>query len=164
MAKIYVLPQVEFDELCKKECWIDDTADKLQDKAFISIIGTQECRTYYLEEPNVSHWFKKNHSNVLNLDFDDLSEDIVWKGHTFKAMTENQAHKMFQFIEVNKGKDFYIHCRAGISRSRAVGMFIANFYNDIYKDSDDVKTSIFNHQVYRLLTNEHYKKYKEEDK
>lgn len=84
------------------------------DKAFISIIGTEECRKYYLEE-DTNHWFNNcTEDNVLNLEFDDVNEDIViWKGHTFYGITDEQAEQIVDFIEKHKGKDFYIHCRAG---------------------------------------------------
>ena len=47
------------------------------DKAFISIIGTEECRKYYLEE-DTNHWFSNcTEDNVLNLEFDDVNEEEV---------------------------------------------------------------------------------------
>ena len=73
---------------------------------------------------------KKNHINVLNLEFDDVTEDTEFNGHLLKAMTEEQAQKCVDFIENNIGKHIYIHCRAGISRSGAIAKFIVEFYNE----------------------------------
>ena len=71
---------------------IDDNIENIKDTAYISIICTEECRKYYLED-DTAHWFVKEHPNVLNLDFDDIVEDRMYKGHLFKAMSEEQAEK-----------------------------------------------------------------------
>ena len=80
------------------------------------------------------HHFMENHKNVLNLEFDDVEKDIEVGGYSFKAITDEQAEAIVKFIIDNKGKDFYIHCLAGISRSGAVGTFIFDFFKD-----DDTK-------------------------
>lgn len=123
--KIEVLSHFLFEEKCKEDGLNDGNVEDEKGKAFIDIIGTEECRRYYLME-ETQHYFN-NSSNVLNLEFDDLSEDIEYEGHIFKAMTMEQAEKTVDFIEkmINDGvTHFRICCRAGMSRSRAIAEFI----------------------------------------
>lgn len=130
MAKhvIEVMSHKDFDYDMKMSGLNDDNVENVKDIVFISIIGTEDCNKYYLNEPDTKHWFSKNHTNVLNLEFDDISEDREYKGHLFKALSIDQAKQIVEFINrnINDGAiTFKIHCRAGISRSRAVGEFIA---------------------------------------
>lgn len=139
---IIVLSHFDFDRYCKDHKLNDSNVEKESDFAFISIIGTPEVLEYYLQEPQTYHWFKKNHQNVLNLEFDDVSEDRQFeyknrydksmKLHAY-AMTEGQAEQCIKFIEDNLGKTFIIHCRAGMSRSVGVGRFIIDYYEQ-YND------------------------------
>ena len=92
---------------------------------------------------------------MLNLEFDDLGEDFKWNGHVFKTITWNQAKTLYDFIKANLGKSFIIHCRAGMSRSQAVGCFIYDMFNDVYPEEDtDTYTLLrqhLNHEVMRKL-------------
>lgn len=133
---IIVLPQVDFDQYCEDNDITDENVETQKDKAFISIIGTSEVLEYYLHEPHTEHWFKQEHPNVLNLEFDDVSEDREFEyknGHGevkivhAYAMNEKQAESIYNFIENNKGKTFVIHCKAAFSRSPAIGWFIHDF-------------------------------------
>lgn len=154
----------DFDVMCYKNALNDDMVNEVNSThAFISIIGTEECRKYYLED-DTTHWFKKEHNNVLNLEFDDVTEDLDWNGHLFKAMTEEQANRCVDFIEKNKGKNFYIHCKAGISRSGAISRFIFDFYNEkkCYYESDFEYFNRHirpNNHVLTLLKRAYYKKH-----
>ena len=149
----------DFDEICETNGWNDDNVEELTDKAFISIISSKECQKYYLEE-NEAHWFKRDHPNVLNLEFDDITEDTIYHGHQFVAMTEDQANKIFDFTEKNIGKNFYLHCRAGISRSGAVCTFILQMYQDIYiQHFSDMCRMRPNIHVLTLLKRCYYEKY-----
>jgi hypothetical protein len=156
---IEVLPHRVFDEQCEKLKLDDSNVENMADTAFISIIGTKDCLKYYLDEEDTKHWFNENHSNVINLDFDDLPcDEIEWKGHTFKGMSMEQAQQLFEFIENNIDKSFKIHCRAGFSRSQGVG----NFINDFYKGEFESDTLLPhpNKEVYRKLSRCYYKKYR----
>lgn len=148
MKTITVISQYGFDQLCMDNSWDDTNVDNLN-YAFISIIGTEACNKYYLEE-DVKHWFDNSHTNVLNLEFDDIAYDTIdWKGHTFSGMTDEQAKQTVEFINKNSDKNFIIHCRAGFSRSQAVGRFI----NDIYKN-EFISTTLletYNRYVYSKL-------------
>ena len=120
----------DFDNECLTHGWSDSNVPP--DIAFISITGTVECQKYYLEETE-EHYFKLPHPNVLNLEFDDLpKEKLKWNGHTFLGITKEQALQTKKFIEQNLGKDFWIHCRAGASRSQGVVRFILDIYGDLY--------------------------------
>lgn len=155
---IEVLPQRVFDEKCEKEKLTDDNVEELKDMAFVSIIGTPECLIYYLDEGDTKHHFEKEHPNVINLDFDDIGYDeFEWEGHIFKGMSDEQAQRLFDFIEKNIDKSFRIHCRAGFSRSQAVGNFINDFYPKQFKS--DTLLSHPNKEVYRKLSRCYYKKY-----
>ena len=72
-----------------------------------------------------NHWMPST-SNVLNIEFDDID------GHSnnYKCAFNNKdAEKIIDFIIRNKDKNnFYIHCGAGISRSGAVALFVADMF------------------------------------
>jgi len=168
---ITVYPHNEFDVFCYKLGLNDDNVEKDTSHVFISIIGTKECLKYYLEEDDTTHWFSKEHPNVLNLEFDDIGQDeIEWKGHIFKGFSDEQAQKAFDFIEKfieeakEKGSDarrnFVIHCRAGMSRSQAFGAFLKDFYPEYFTAKYDNLLPHPNKHVYRKLSRCFYKKYK----
>ena len=164
MIKIKVYSQFLFDEKMK-DMGLNDRNVEETNMAFISIIGTRECLEYYLDEGKTKHFFK-NHPNVLNLDFDDISVDVNYNGHIFRAMTMEQAEDAVNFIELvlERGVDeIDIHCRAGYSRSRAVAEFIYRYCkeHDIeveYEDRNDY-TTMLNQGVLRRLNHAYWKKY-----
>lgn len=161
--KIIVLSHYIFDEKMR-EMGLSDENVEGQNMAFISIIGTPECLTYYLDEGDTKHYFK-DHQNVLNLDFDDIGDDVLYNGHLFKTMTMEQAEKAVEFIEsvIEKNPDtVFIHCRAGMSRSRAFAEFIYRFCrdNDIqleYSERNDY-TTMYNYGVLSRLLHAYWKK------
>lgn len=163
--KIEVLSHYLFDEKMK-ELNLNDSSVEDTNVAYISIIGTQECLIYYLDEGNTKHYFK-DHENVLNLDFDDIEDDVMYNGHHFKTLRIEDAERSIDFIEkmIEKGVEkFYIHCRAGYSRSRAYGEFIYRYCqeNDVeveYSDRDDYNTML-NSGVLRKLNHAYWKKHR----
>jgi hypothetical protein len=155
-----------------KKMGLDDSNVENSNMAFISIIGTPECLKYYLDEGDTKHYFA-DHPNVLNLDFDDIGTDVMYNGYHFKAMRMEQAEKAIEFIEnlivknVNAPKTIYIHCRAGMSRSRAFGEFIYRFckengFDVEYEDRNDY-TTVLNQGVLRRLNNAYWKKHNMND-
>jgi len=168
-GKIVVLSQYLFDEQMRDWGLNSQNVENVKDTAFISIIGTKECLEYYLDEGDTKHYFMNNNKNVLNLDFDDTSTDVNYDGHIFKAMSMKQAEQAVDFIEdmVNDGRTtFCIHCRAGMSRSRAFAEFIYRYCQehnvDIeYEDRNDY-TTILNQGVLRRLNHAYWKKHKME--
>jgi hypothetical protein len=128
--KVTVLSRRKFDEYCRKNNIHDYNVDDLNGKmAFISIIGTEDCRLYYLHDEEEQHYFTKEHPNVLNMEFDDLDEDIEKDGRHYLAINEQQAERIVDFIEHNINSDFFIHCRAGVSRSQGVARFLQDAYD-----------------------------------
>ena len=117
------MSQDRFDKMCLKRKINDYNVDDLTNEAFISITGTNG----YIPD---KHYFLNNHKNVLNVEFDDVDKDTKIADLLFKAITQEQADRIVNFIAQNIGKDFYIHCTAGISRSGAVGSFIHDFFNN----------------------------------
>ena len=68
-------------------------------------------------------------SKVLTVVFDDVTDkDKKFEGKTLKLIDGDTALKILDFIEINKNKNFLIHCAAGISRSAAVALFINRYY------------------------------------
>ncbi len=166
MAKIRitVLSHYLFDEKMIKMGLDDDNVEN-ENKAFISIIGTPECLKYYLDEGNTEHFFK-DHPNVLNLDFDDIADDVMYNGHHFKTMRIEQAERAIQFIEdnINNGvESFDIHCRAGMSRSRAFAEFIYRYCQehdiDVEYEERDNYTTVLNYGVLGKLNHAYWKKH-----
>lgn len=163
--KLKVLSHYLFDEDMKEMNLNDNNVEDVN-MAFISIIGTEECLKYYLDESDTKHYFK-DHPNVLNLDFDDISTDVNYNGHIFRTMSMEQAEKAVDFIEkvIHSGIECIEgHCRAGMSRSRAIFEFIYRYCieHEIdveYEDRNDY-TTMLNYMVLRKLNNAYWKKYK----
>ena len=169
IPQIIVLGQAQFDEYCHENGYVDETVEKDDTKAFISIVNTETCLKNYMEDFETKHWFETNHSNVFNVDFDDISRDsFEWHGYTILGMSDQQASDMVDFIERNMEgevrKDFIIHCRAGVSRSQAVGMFLWDYYGDYFYDNTKwLETSYehvgYNKHVYYKLKKAYLKKH-----
>lgn len=162
---ISVFSQTDFEEKMYK-LGLDsfNVSETNDDKAFIQIIGTPECRKYYIGV-DVTHYFVNCDSpNVLNLEFDDIDTDeINWGGHVFKGISDEQAKAMVEFIDRNKGKDFYISCKAGKSRSQGICRYILDIYGHEYgydeKEScrKDNPCLTPNMRVVTMLKKEYYK-------
>ena len=157
MKKIEVSSHLRFEEKCKAMGVNDENveSEKFSEYAFIDIIGTRDAIEKYLHEPNTKHWFDREHPNVLNLEFDDVSEkEFEYNGIIFKGFTQEQARKSYEFILNNSNKDFIICCRAGLSRSQAFGNFIHDYFGGY--DSEFLLDTP-NYYVYTQLTREHLK-------
>jgi protein tyrosine/serine phosphatase len=141
LKKIYVLSQFSFDEIAKENDLDDDNVELFKDTAFISIVNANgydgDMQNRY--DSDDLHWFKKNHDNVLNLEFDDVESDVALDGtNQYTAFSEEQAREVVEFIDKNKNKTFLIHCLAGISRSGAVGRFLYDYYPWVDREWFDV--------------------------
>ena len=157
MKKIEVSSHLRFEEKCKAMGVNDENveSEKFSEYAFIDIIGTRDAIEKYLHEPNTKHWFDREHPNVLNLEFDDVSEkEFEYNGIIFKGFTQEQARKSYEFILNNSNKDFIICCRAGLSRSQAFGNFIHDYFGGY--DSESLLDTP-NYYVYTQLTRDHLK-------
>lgn len=119
MAKLWCWCQEEFDQAFKN-------SGLPENSCAISIIGTPEVLTEYLEEPETTHALPDG-PNVLNLEFDDITEpEIFRKGIHAYGITDKQAEQVVKFLEraVRLGLDIYVHCRAGYSRSQAIVRYV----------------------------------------
>lgn len=129
------------------------------DIAYISIDATDECAEFYLLEDNF-HYLPSD-DNVFNVDFDDLDADREYKGHVFKAISQEQADEMVGFIDKNTDKHIIVHCKAGQSRSQGVFRYIMDCYPDFYEECEENKVNPCitpNAEVVRKLKRAYYKK------
>lgn len=123
MKKCWVYSNCEFNYLMREKGWIDGNTP--EDSAFISI-----CDPDYTDlDLELYHWFKQDSDNVINLDFADIGTYQLFE---VKGMSDDQSGQLYEFIKRNLGKDFYIHCAAGMSRSQGVARFITDCFPDIY--------------------------------
>lgn len=132
MMKITIMSQQMFDDRMQELGLCNDNVEG-SGMAFFSIIGTEECLKYYLEAEDTVHYFSNGHPNVLNLEFDDVSDNLMYKGHLFMAMNDEQCKEAVRFIkeQVDNGVNEIIgHCWAGVSRSRAFAEFICRYCED----------------------------------
>ncbi len=80
---------------------------------------------------------------VLTLYFDDVEE----AGGGCRLINKSQAKQIINFIQEHQDVDtLLIHCYAGVSRSRAVGVFAREMLN-----IPPTKDVVFNDYVYFLL-------------
>ena len=145
MIQCYIYPHRLFDIVMSENNWNDE--NRPEDSAFISICCLPEIKKGYLEavkKETDEHWFKENHENVLNVDFDDiLMEKAETEYGTAYGMTDEDAKKIIEFIDNNKDKkNWYLYCRSGRSRSVATGMFIKKYLNEKYNINVRVRTPI----------------------
>lgn len=127
-----------FKKILETNNWNDSNLP--DNVAFISICCTETENSSY-----ETHLLSDNHDNVINLDFDDINgytlkdqfpgDDYV-KDNPARGLNDEQGLQLVKFIENNIGKDIYVHCSAGVSRSQGVVKFILEYYNDYYKESD----------------------------
>jgi|LakMenE01Jun11ns_1017448.scaffolds.fasta_scaffold8944012_1 predicted protein tyrosine phosphatase len=124
MMRTRVLSKLKFDEILPRMGITNDTVGNF-DAAFISISNPDSAHTAY---------FDGNRKNVLNLVFDDATDEENQRLSTLgltelQLFTRKQAQEIIDFMEVNRDREtVYVHCSAGRSRSGAVGTFI----NDVW--------------------------------
>jgi len=129
-VKVYCYSKKKFGLLCEERGWNDDNPPV--DTAVISICCKPEVTENVLGGDD-AHWFSREHDNVLNVEFDDITEDSKYisdpgMGFTAYGLDDRTADRIVKFIEGHRGMDFIVHCRAGKSRSQAVVRYIADFY------------------------------------
>lgn len=132
--KILVFSHKDFNKFCKENNFNDYNVDNETDYAFISIINTEECQKL-LKTTDEEHWFKEPHNNVLNLEFEDITDNdkrLDEYGEYLTLFDSEMASKIIDFVEEHLGKTLVIHCKAGRSRSQAVFRFITDYYDDVY--------------------------------
>lgn len=95
------------------------------DVAFISIWSASEEK-----EDNGPPTLKEGWAEVLRLPFDDHEpERKVPDTSGLQAFTMDQAREVLAFAEKHEDKTIFVHCRAGVSRSVAIGDFISQQFS-----------------------------------
>lgn len=121
---VKILSKNTFDSYVSSLGVSDVNITKITDMCFISITDT---------DGHLEPYFKSDHENVLNLQFDDCSEDVqipiigTDEIRPVVAMKTGQAQSVIDFVDRHKNRIFIIHCTAGVSRSGAVGTFVSNY-------------------------------------
>ena len=118
--KIHVLNRKEFEALLISRYDNTYSIEKDEHNCYISIHNYDQAM------------MEDNHSNFLNLWFDDITDDELYNEKYYPSctlFTEKQARLIIDFCGENQSKEnLFVHCFAGISRSGAVGTFI----NDVW--------------------------------
>lgn len=127
--KTICLSRPDFEKLCIENNWRESIPENIR---IISIGETSECSDYYNRyEPH----FLDSSEKVLNVDFDDIpSETFEYSGIVFKGITPELSERIVKFIRDSQDCDFYIHCRAGKSRSQAVTRFILDTFPETHPE------------------------------
>lgn len=110
--RLNVYPHFQFDMEMMKNGWKTNVPENV---AVISICNVND---------GTVHYFPMSSENILNVDFDDVGENEI------NCLDIQTAKTIVDFIEKNIGKDFYIHCTAGKSRSQGIARFILDMYPD----------------------------------
>ena len=95
MKRLYVYSKSDFLEFLCNNNWLNKFPERT---AVISICNVGE---------SYNHMFNDNYENVLNVEFDDVSE----KDPNF--IDKETAKRIVEFIDKNISCDIYIHCDAG---------------------------------------------------
>lgn len=117
-----------------------DKAKDLSDIVFISISASKECAfDHFLDITEADHYLPES-NRVLNLNFDDITEDFTFKNEcgediTYHAISMSQAKQIIDFVDNNKRKHIILHCRAGKSRSVGVARAIFDCYSEFYEEN-----------------------------
>lgn len=75
------------------------------------------------------HFIQHNSEKCLSLKFSDVTGEVTVKQHKYMPPRKEDIYKILDFISKNLGKDFIIHCHAGVSRSGAIAYFLHEAYN-----------------------------------
>jgi len=118
---------------------------------FISIFTEQEGGAPYVPDHLLPH--------TLRLDFHDIDEPFICVEHpdpaqgSYHGMSMDQAKEVVAFAEKHKDASLVIvHCAAGVSRSGAVGSFLAEYYGVGWEDFKRMNPQISpNQYVLKLL-------------
>jgi len=77
----------------------------------------------------------RNSSKILTVQFSDVTCNTLVDRTLFTPLDTPTALKIIDFIELNKEKNFIVHCKAGISRSAAVCLYINIMHGHILKSN-----------------------------
>lgn len=101
-----------------------------------------------------SHWRK-----ILSLRFDDITKEEQ-KSEIFVLFDESHADKIWDFVrDVDTDEVINIHCAAGISRSVAVGVVLADSLGRDLIIHTGVDSRFMNHHVSAVLKRRMWKEH-----
>ena len=162
MQKLYCYSAQTFKQIMDDNKWTNKTLPS--SVACIEICATPDVLEHYGNYFSLADkpWFMERKGfgpvpeNVLKLNFDDITEEVVVIDDRKFAwgMNVDQAKQIVEFIDKNINKDFYIHCHAGKSRSQAIVRFILDFYPDHdweTRPENPCRAELINWRVYSLL-------------
>lgn len=88
--------------------------------------------------------------DLLRIEVDDVNEDL---GPEYRMFDWHDARKILEFEHRYKDHDIIVHCAAGVSRSSAVALFLADHTNRILDISKPCSGdySLHNKWVYRQM-------------
>lgn len=90
-------------------------------------------------------------SEVLRLEFHDISMSWEWEQDRLVPMSHEQAQKVVDFAIRHAHRNLFVHCDAGVSRSVAVGLFLSEWQERILNLHAVNTTEFYNPWVSRLL-------------
>ena len=67
--------------------------------------------------------------------FYDVTEPLLFGGTWLKPIRQETARELARFIREHKDSNFLVHCRAGVSRSAAVCLFIHTAHGHQLKEN-----------------------------
>jgi len=81
-------------------------------------------------EPLFSLKLDRQNSRILTVKFSDITAKNIDErtGTVFSPIDDLTALKILNFININSGKDFIVHCAAGVSRSAAICLYLHLFH------------------------------------
>ena len=120
----------------------------------ISIQDGDKQELPYKQRTN--HITRKRYVDCLFLYFDDINPDAIPGQPTMPfAFSNADAQAIINFLrrhyEAHDFSDIIVHCQAGVSRSHAVALFIANYFA-----KDDAEYERLLHQENKVFGGNHY--------
>lgn len=156
-----------FKKILETNNWNDSNLP--DNAAFISICDIEKGNFSPDDFAYETHLLSDNHDNVINLDFDDICgytladqfpNDERFLDNHARGLNDEQAEKLFDFIELHINDDIYVHCAAGVSRSQGVIRFILDCYPERDNETNPNNPCAFpNIHVVSLLKKQYRKKY-----
>lgn len=115
---IFIYSKKDFNErVINTRAFLNDNT-KIISICNVDITDSNDINKYWANGSNTHPLF--NNKNVINLDFDDISDEL-----NENAFTQDMAYKLHDFIMKNINADtWHIHCSAGQSRSYTVGLYV----------------------------------------
>jgi predicted protein tyrosine phosphatase len=91
--------------------------ESLPDNAVMISINEEHEPLYPLKLDRAS-------DKILTLKFTDITARLEHKGQWHHPILIEDTYRVLEFIKKYEGKDFIIHCAAGISRSSAICLYL----------------------------------------